>query len=218
LIAAACLFLVHGATDSAYAQDPLNARFLDKPIKSFKVVAPAVSVALQRLANENDVPIGFEAALPGASSATKEPGSIRISVESGTVRDVLNAIVAAEPIYVWREMDGVINVLPRQHADSLLDVVLSRFEVNQVGKGEARRTLLATLEVKRWMVRTGVQERTFFTLPGGTGEDSAPISLNLTNVSVRTVLNTMLRTGAFRYWVYSPYKFDDRQFFLLTTT
>jgi hypothetical protein len=139
-------------------------------------------------------------------------------VENGTVRDVLNAIVAAEPIYVWREMDGVINVLPRQPADSLLDIVLGRFQANQVGKNEARRTLLGTLEVKRWMVRTGVQERTFMTLPGGMGVDSAPISLNLTNVSVRTVLNTMLRSGAFRYWVYLPYKLSHRHFFSLTTT
>ena len=199
----------------ASAQRP-GAQLSSKPVDSFDETANTVSDLLARLANNYQVPVGLEAIAESTRSAKAPP--IRVSVKSGAVRDVLDAVVTAESDYAWQEVDGVINVAPRQHVDSLLDVVIGRFEVNEIGKNEALEKLTSTPEVRSWLARTGLRERSFV---GGVVGSSpqvsgAPkrISLNMANCSVRTILNQMMKISGSYEWVYFRYGPDDRLFSL----
>jgi hypothetical protein len=177
---------------------------------AFNVARNGMSVPLKRRANASHVPIGFEQvseAMSQRNISSSEP--IRIAFEKGTLTQVLDAIVAAEPHYTWRETDGVINVLPRENVDPFLDVFISRFEVRRVTPNKANQELMRAREVKRWMAHAGIQEGNFsrFPIAEGPGRD---ISLDLANVTVRTVLNRILTAGGGWYWSYLRYGKDDR--------
>jgi hypothetical protein len=67
---------------------------------AFNVVRNGMSVPLKRLANASHVPIGFEQVsemMSQRNTSSSEP--IRIAFEKGTLRQVLDAIVAAESRY-----------------------------------------------------------------------------------------------------------------------
>jgi hypothetical protein len=199
----------------ASAQQP-GTLLSSKPIASFDETANTISDLLARLAYAYQVPIGVEVVERSTGSAKEL--SIRIPVKSGTVRDVLEATVKAQPSYTWQEVDGVINVVPRQHVDSVLDVVIAKFEIKELGKYEALRKLTSTPEVQSWLARTGLRERS---LTGGvlstspaTSDGAKWISLNMTNTNVRTILNQIMKTSGAYEWVYFRYGPDNRFFSL----
>jgi hypothetical protein len=61
--------------------------------------------SIARLARAADVPMGVQA-MPS------EPQSLSVAATGRPLREVLDAIVAADPRYEWREDDGVIVILP----------------------------------------------------------------------------------------------------------
>jgi hypothetical protein len=83
------------------------------------------------------------------------------------------------------------------------------FELRRVTPDKAIQELMRTCEVKRWMAHGGVQEgnSSSFPITEGPGRD---ISLDLANVTVRTVLNRILTAGGGWYWSYFRYGKDDR--------
>jgi hypothetical protein len=177
---------------------------------TFNVALNGMSVPLKRLANASHVPIGFEQMSEAMSQRDiSSSGPIQIAFEKGTLAQVLNAIVAVESRYTWRETDGVINVLPRENVDPFLDVFISRFEVRRVAPDKAIRELMRTRGVKRWMAHGGIQERNFSGFPIAEGSERN-ISLDLANVAVRTVLNRILTAGGVWYWSSFRYGKDDR--------
>ena len=189
---------------------------LAKAVEHFSAPADDISGAIRKLAHESAVQIGFAGSLgrPGSAGA-KSP---RIDVQAGTVRDVLNAIVAADPAYTWEEAElGVVNVLPKEHAASLLNVVLGNYSITNTYRDGAIDTLLKAPEVQRWMEQAGVTPRE----PTNT---SSPLShggsmiFRLTmgeKPSVRSILNCILSVSKSRYW--ECYREGDRNQFLVIT-
>ncbi|MGD1105339.1 MAG: carboxypeptidase-like regulatory domain-containing protein [Terriglobia bacterium] len=189
---------------------------LSKAVEPFSVTADDISVPLEKLARQYQVPIGFGALPHGAG--TKNTASVRIDVETGTVRDVLNAIIAADPVYTWEEADPrTINILPRDHADSLLDVVVSTYSFQVADAGDGINDLLKAPEVQRWMAREGVKRQE---LSGATSHPSTASAkgghVRRNNASVRMILNTLLIFSDSHYWTYYRYG-DHNQFFVLST-
>jgi hypothetical protein len=108
-------------------QSPVNlARYLDPaalaPGGSMSVVDRVVGIgpnelplvvngpspwAVDHLADATRVPMGLEFLGPG-----KPPPSMGISATGRRLRDVLDAMVAVDPRYEWREMDGVVVIRP----------------------------------------------------------------------------------------------------------
>src|SRR5262245_7923134 len=95
---------------------------------SFTDSTADLSTPLRRLAGTCRVPIGFEASAFGAPGPGSVSRAVRVSVEKGTWRDVLDALVAEDSAYTWQELSGVVNVSPREQADSLPNIVIKRFE------------------------------------------------------------------------------------------
>jgi len=204
-------FLLSGVV--AFPQQPGD-QILSKHVHSFSATANAISDLLSPLANKYQIPIGVE--VISETSTTGGSARMRVSVEDGTVKDVLNAVVAAQPGYSWREVDGVIDVMPSQHVDSVLDVIISKFEVKQLYKNEALAKLTGQPEVRAWMARTGVKDRTFFggSVSASTDSSTGNITLNLLNASVRTILNQMMKASNSYSWVYFRYGPENRYFSL----
>jgi hypothetical protein len=174
---------------------------LVQTVIGFNVIADCISVPLETLAQQYHVPIGFEALPRG--SGTQRAASVHIDVRYGTVRDVLNVIMAADPVYMWEESkEGVINVYPRDHAGSFPDVEVTEYSDPNVYRDGAINDLLKSSEVQRWMeagVRPHYQGNTATqSSPGG------PLIYHIAmpeNSSVRSILNSILTLTGSNYWV-----------------
>jgi hypothetical protein len=187
-----------------------------REVPSFEESSNDAGSLLEKLAEQYRIPVGFEA-VPSSSPTTtvKTRTPLRIRLRASTVGEVLTAITTADPRYVWSEGEGAINVAPRKRTASLLDVMVGRFDVKDVSRTEARSALLSLPEVKTWMLQREVSERTFVTFPAASN-NSALLSLSLANVSVRYILNAILKAGGSHFWSYLQYELDQRQFLSLS--
>jgi hypothetical protein len=187
---------------------------LPKPVESFRVSGEDISVPLRQLADRFGVPIGFES-LPRIPENAK-PGGVQIDMKAGTVADVLDAIVSADPRYTWEELDGVENVFPKEHRGSLPDVVVASLSAKNVDCREALHQLLKSPEVEGWVAATGVtlREPPSTTTPRVNG-GGIIYSLTLANRSIREVLNSLLGFSGSNFWTYYRYG-DHSQFFTIS--
>jgi hypothetical protein len=110
-----------------------NTDVTTKPIK-LQLRNVRVQSVLVELAIQSEVPLGFERSdLDGPES--------RLSVDEtrGTVRELLDHLVKAVPIYKWELCDGVINVVPVRGRSRLLENFL-RIHVGEFkGKGDMNK-------------------------------------------------------------------------------
>jgi hypothetical protein len=184
--------------------------------RTFESAANGSSISLRRLAQLCQVPIGFEATPDGDSSSTGLEGP-RIALMKGTIREALDALMVAEPCYAWEQTRGVVNVFPRERIDSLPNVTLRRFKVNAVLLSKTTTKICHCPEVRSWMARAGASEKSLSTLPSRAILNEQLISLDLSNVPVRGVLNQIIKASRSCYWCYFRYG-RNNSFFSLTVS
>ncbi len=152
---------------------------------------------LEILAKKTGSPNGLEA-LPCSDALSANP-KINISVREGTPRDVLDAVVNSDPRYRWENVGGVVNVVPKEPCNSILDVVVSNFQVQGSDVQQIGDALIMSGEVNRELTRVGIQHLDIRQTTGPTG--SHPFSLSFSEVSVKDILNEILRRGIASHWV-----------------
>ena len=180
-----------------------------REVKEFRATGAGLSASIERLATGFKVPIGLE--LLKAPSDSKSAKPINVVVENGTVRDVLDAIVAADPEYEWRESDyGTINVSPRNYTVWLPDVVVGKYSIRNSNRNEAISKLMKAPEVQQWLRSANVEIRDSkgpVTSEGGKPPSAGAslFSITLSHASVRTVLSAILVATNSRYWTLLRY-------------
>lgn len=186
---------------------------LDRRVRDVHVEAVHALTALSQIAYEYDIPIGVEAASRGQWRA------IKIDLQDGTLREVLDAVAAQDPRYGWKVEGGVVNFTPRSDRDDLSADVLGT-TVNHIfiEKGTSRASikdkLLELPAVKAKLEKAGASSG----LTGLFGRDyvgvGADFTLRMSNATVREVLNQLIRTSEARYWVVNRYG-DNYENFVL---
>jgi hypothetical protein len=189
---------LHFALLPVIAQGQCNDQ-LTRKVSAFKVSGTTAHVILQRLAGQYKIPIGLES-LPEEET----PKGITVEVKEGTVRDVLDAVVEADPRYEWKVVDGVINVFPRERKDSLLTTVVSDYKIYQLNRDEIKESITEVPEIKSKLSSLGIQRRDVVSLPMES-KQLTPFTLNLHNVTMRKILNEVLRESGSHYWVVLRY-------------
>jgi hypothetical protein len=181
----------------------LKLKALDQEVRGLELREVSRSLVLERVAKSRKVPIGFEA-------TPQESDKINVMIEQGTVRDVLDQIVQADSRYEWTEADGVINVSPRVNRSPILETVVRRFSVGQVNRVDAISAIFELPEVK--VAQMDVKRRDFGSLPVKPYNSVPQFSLTLRNVTVRTILNEIMKAGGDNYWVFFRYG-DHNEYF-----
>lgn len=190
---------------------PQPQEMLDRTIPDFQVLDAPTSLVLQRLAESSRVPIGMEA----APESVGQPKRIAIRLKGATVRTVLDSVVQKDPRYVWQSTGPAINVFPKGTKDSFLETTVGRFEVTNVTRVDAIRRLENSIEVKRILAKTAIKDRTLKSLPGD-GEYGLPrFSLDLKDVTVRSILNSIMLKSNSNSWVFFRYGAKQDSFSLL---
>lgn len=192
------LILFFGAALHAVYGQCVKPCVVERPVKASDISTKTVRSVLGDLASKDGIPIGIESAVDSGWKAPEEFASTR--VVGGTVRDVLNAVTSIMPLYTWREVDGVINVLPMSEREPLLSVQIAQFTANNQTRGEIVDAIFETQEVTAKLSELKLARDGTTPLPSGDVKIRKRYSFKLQNVEVRDILNYLLRETECRYW------------------
>jgi len=160
--------------------------------------------ALQEVSYKYRVPLGIETDAQGQTA-----GHISIDVSKGTVADIFNALIQRAPNYKWVESNGVVNVMPLQDTDSVLNLKIARFYVTHATPDDLHIAIRSLPEVEAWLNQRQLAERGFMTssiLIGANGETDQPrASLRLKNMTLREIMNRAVKKPGFLIWFVGRY-------------
>lgn len=207
LVLAVALCLLLGPAGRGQASDDA---LLDRRIGPVLVEAQTVSSALSYLAYQHDIPIGIEVASRDKSR------EIKIDLQSATVRDALDAVVAHDPRYEWRADGGGINFAPTSDRDDfvreLLETTVSRFAVEEkTSLFTLKGKILALPEIKAKLDRSRITPNTstFFGV-ADRSEVGKGFTLQMSDATLREVLNRIIKTSETRFWVLNKSGEDEQ--------
>ena len=115
---------------------------------------PTMSTAVDAIATQYKVRVGLELAMSDADR-------LRISLDLSRpkVAALLDSLVRQKPDYTWQVEDGVYNIYPKFVKDSVLNLRIRTFSVTNATGQELSTAIGALPEVKKWMLKNGVQRR-----------------------------------------------------------
>ena len=188
----------------------------DHRVRNLKVRERNLDLALSKIARRLNVPVGLEID-PGDD--TSYEAKISFQFEDAALKDVLDTLVKQEPRYAWRVIDGVINVYPKQGHGGLTEEILeTRVQRFQILEGTTlfsiRRSIVELPEVKNKLEAAHISPA----IMAFSGIDYAGagggFSLNSADLTVREILNQIIKSSSVKYWVISRYG-DKNEFILL---
>ncbi|HEV2224273.1 MAG TPA: hypothetical protein VGR84_14850 [Candidatus Acidoferrales bacterium] len=169
------------------------------PAETFAGLAPAV----RAIGTRYNVHIGLEY----ASGYEDSPVTLNLSARKAEI--VLNQLVAQNPQYAWSTMDGVFDVRPVSQSDSVLDIEVARFLLARASREQASKAIGEIPVVKAWLASHNVVRREL--QAGALQRDSkVRISLTLTDVTLRTILNELIVKFGSVDWVVVRYGDEGR--------
>jgi hypothetical protein len=157
--------------------------------------------ALNKLAIDHRVPIGFERAMDSRENLNRH-----IFLQSGTLKSVLDSLVAQEPRYKWELRDGVINVTPIVGRDEFLarflGTKLAQFEppTQTTDKFKLRDAVLASPEVRKLLETNDITVKPYDYPYRRSIYSDDNVNLTLSNTNVREVLNNIAKRTEHKIW------------------
>lgn len=184
---------VHEPADSTIAS-------LDRVI-NIDLSDATLLLALDTLAVDYRVPIGFEQAMDSRDNLNRH-----IRLQRGTLKTVLDSLVAQEPRYKWELRDGAINITPvagREHfLARFLDTRISQFEPPRgtTDKFKLRDAVLALPEVRAFLEANGVIVKPYDYSYRRSIYSDDDVDLTMANTDVRGILNNIARRTEHKIW------------------
>jgi hypothetical protein len=173
----------------------------DRHVQNYQDHGTDVTRLILRALKAYQVPAGIE-----VDSLTPEAANLRVTLANGSVSVLLDTILANLPGYRWIETDGVVNVLPLRNTDSLRQVSVRHFSLRSAAPNEIRATILSLPEVKAWLVRNNVSERSIVSaISVGDQRNNARVSVQLDNLTLGEIMNRIIRTPTLHAWTLCRY-------------
>jgi hypothetical protein len=160
---------------------------------------PTMNSALDAIGSKYNIFIGLEYAV---GDADRTPVSLDLSTDRPTL--ALDSLVARKPAYKWKFEEGVYDVYPIADDDSLLDVTIQRFSVQDATPREVSAAIGDLPEVRQWLLRHHVRRNELET-GSRWNESDRRASLTLTGTSFRAVLNRIILITGRRNWLVVRY-------------
>lgn len=160
---------------------------------------PSLTNALDAIGSRYRIQLGLELVTNDSNGAP-----ISLDLSGHEVGPVLDSLIVQRPAYIWSLQDGVYDLYPRVARDSVLDVNIRTFSVKQATPEEASRAISDLQEVKEWLSRYGVRRRELETGPRWKNSERR-VSLTLSGVSLRSVLNHLVKELEGTDWIVVRY-------------
>jgi hypothetical protein len=167
---------------------------------------PVLSI-LQDVLHGTGVPGGF-AEIAVCSDVPTNKGSLNLK-QGTTIREAMDALIAANPSYQWRLQGGVVNLMPRDDVP-LLDTKIVKFDKDATDREipAILQDLLRLPEVRAREAALGLEQGYWSGGPGVVEEHPAPkepvpFHISARNLSLRDAFNEVVRTsGKGVVWIY----------------
>ena len=189
----------------------------DIAVTDLRIEGTNINKLLAKIAYKYDVPISLEVA---TNEDLLKTDRLAVQLKKGTLSDVFDDIIKQKPSYMWEASDRTIQVFPKSdYRDPLLQTLLE-IKVAHVSvrkstvKLNFRETLTRRPELKILLGSYGVRplnegfsHHDFETFGGD-------FSLCLENMSVRSILDSIIQTTRTKYWFIKRDE-ESKEFFLI---
>jgi hypothetical protein len=186
---------------------------LKQKVNSFELENVTLRRCFEELTARYDFVIGFES-LP---ELPNQSNTINVKLENGTVRDVLDALIAQDPRYRWSASEQAINVHPIVGNQTWMTTVIGHFKVDNVNRYEALDALLNSREIQTQFARAPFRRGELRSLPGVADSDLLRFSLDLQNATPRSILNAIAKADHSGVWMYVRYGKNSEYFSIIFT-
>lgn len=163
-----------------------------------------LSESLAAVQDKFHLTLGLEVAV---DDPDKDPIVLDLSSPDPAV--AFNQIVAQRAWYHWNFQDGVYDLSPKDGPQSVLDITITSYSVRNLSVVEASDAISKLPEVQQWLVEHNVRRRELETGPPAS---DGKVSLSLTDVNLRAVLNAVARRSAGKRW--TVVRYGDRMQYL----
>jgi len=203
------LLFVLTFTQSGFSQTA-ESGLLDRRVGRFDVDAKNLHLALSAIANQYKLPIGLELARDG-----NDGPSIKIHMKNGTLRDLLIATIRQDSRYEWVLDNGVVNVYPRVKRDpflhDLLETSVQNFKIVEgTNRFDVKASLAKLPEVESILERSKVTLNVAAYSNRDYTELGPGFSSDLSNMTVKEILNYIVGHSATKYWIVNRSYNDDQ--------
>ncbi|HEV3480880.1 MAG TPA: hypothetical protein VGR97_00975 [Candidatus Acidoferrales bacterium] len=197
------LLLISPATSAQKLSKVGAASPLDTRMPDFTLDDKSILTGVRMLEKESlGIHFGFEEILTHKFSDPKAPyPKITVRLEHPTARDVLDALCAADPRYMWSDDGNATNIYPRATVGDpsyLLNRELEVFQVQDITQID--QGLLAIVR----QLPPPVEQVAHVQIGGGSGEyPPVPWTAVFNNITVRQALNRLVaHVGPNALWVF----------------
>lgn len=186
-------------------------------VTDLQIEGANINKLLAKIAYKYNVPISLEIATNEDLLNSK---SLTVGLKKGTLADVLDEVVRQKPSYKWEANESTIRVFPKSDyrdplLQTLLEVKIAHFVVRKsTGRLGFRQALTRSPELKYLLETYGVRPLnegfSHFDYQSFGGD----FSLDLENMSVRSILDSVIQTSKTKYWFIKRDE-ENKEFFLI---
>jgi hypothetical protein len=189
---------------SVLGQNPVES-LLDEPVHNLSLKGNSITWILKEVSTRCRVPIGLERALSATDSS-----EIKIDIKEGTIRDALDAVIQGDPRYDFRVVGGVINFSPKVQRDPFLaDLLETRIKNFRIEKGtglwDIRANISQLPEISAKLKGGDVLPVIVAFMSADFSEASPGFGMEVHDVTLRELLNNIVRTSDTKYWTIRRY-------------
>jgi hypothetical protein len=212
--------LILSCVVSLFAQAPirrLETSATNIAVMDLQIESKNINQLLAKIAYKYEVPISLEVA---TNEDLLKGKNLKVQLKNGTLADVLNEIVKQKPSYTWEANERTVRVFPKTDyrdplLQTLLEIRIAHFIIRKsTVKLNFREALTCSPELKDLLASYGVRplnegfSHSDFELFGG------DFLLDLENMSVRSILDSVVQTSKTKYWFIKRDE-EDKTFFLI---
>ena len=186
-------------------------------VADLQIEGQNINKLLAKIAYKYDVPISLEVATNEDLLRSK---TLKVQLKKGTLADVLDDIVRQKPSYMWEANERTIKVFSKSDyrdplLQTLLEIKIAHFVVRKsTARLNFREALTRSPELKNLLASYGVRPLnegfSHFDFESFGGD----FSLDLENISVRSILDSVIQTSRTKYWFIKRDE-ENKEFFLI---
>jgi hypothetical protein len=186
-------------------------------VTDLQIEGKNINKLLAKIAYKYDTPISLEVATNEDLLRSK---NLTVQLKKGTLADVLDEIVRQKPSYMWEANESTIKVFPKSDyrdplLQTLLEIKIAHFVIRKsTSRLNVREALTRSPELKNLLASYGVcplnEGFSHFDFESFGGD----FSLDLENISVRSILDSVIQTSKTKYWFIKRDE-ENKEFFLI---
>lgn len=169
---------------------------------SIQVENTSLTRALHAMAVQNQIAIGVEEIVSSKPYiATSIDRKVSFNFKKKALGELLNDLFSNDNMYFWEIIDEMVIIKPRSEGTSITSTIISQFQVINVTEDEARLAIMNLPELQDQLKARGLSNGPVMTMRVGPPR-TENITLNVKNVSLLAILNSIAKTTYFWHIFY----------------